>query len=114
MKKTIRLAAIAAVASLTIVACNNNKTAEEAVDSTAIEQVAEEVATECEAVADTVAAVAEEQVAAPAKKAATTAKKATAKKAENNNPTVKVEEAPKAAVSVENVQDAQVVTKKKR
>ena len=113
MKKTIRLAAIAAVASLTIVACNNNKTAEEAVDSTAIEQVAEEVATECEAVADTVAAVAEE-VAAPAKKAATTAKKATAKKAENNNPTVKVEEAPKAAVSVENVQDAQVVTKKKR
>lgn len=112
MKKTIRLAAIAAVASLTIVACNNNKTAEEAVDSTAIEQVAEEVATESEAVADTVAAVVEEQVAAPAKKAATTAKKAATKKAESTTPTAKVEET--KAVTVENAQNAQVVTKKKR
>ena len=38
-----RLAAIVAVASLTMVACNNNKAAEEpAEDTTAIEQIAEE------------------------------------------------------------------------
>lgn len=113
MKKTFRLAAIAAVASLTIVACNNNKTAEEAVDSTAIEQVAEEVATECEAVADTVAAAVEEQVATTAKKAATTAKKAAAKKVEEGTNTVKEEVAPKT-VNTQDVQNAQVVTKRKR
>ena len=43
MKKSFKLAAIAAIASLTIVACNNNNTeATDTIDSTAIEQVAEE------------------------------------------------------------------------
>lgn len=43
MKKSFKLAAIAAIASLTIVACNNNNTeATDTIDSTAIEQVVEE------------------------------------------------------------------------
>ncbi len=74
MKKTFKLAAIAAIASLALVACNNNKAAEEEVDSTAIEQIAEEVAPVADEIADTVAAVAETPAPAPAKK--TPAKKA--------------------------------------
>lgn len=83
MKKTMKLVALAVVASLTVVACNNNKAAEETVDSTAIEQVAEEVATEAEAVADTVVAVAEETAKEAVKTTANTAKKAVKKAAKN-------------------------------
>ena len=43
MKKFFKLAAIAAVAMLTVVACKNNKPAEEVIDSTAIETIAEVV-----------------------------------------------------------------------
>ncbi len=72
MKKSFKVLAIAAIASLTFVACNNNQTAEEAVDSTAIEQVAEEeVIAEPVAVADTTPVVEEQAPAAkqPVKKA---------------------------------------------
>lgn len=75
MKKSFKLLAIAALASMTIVACNN-KPAEEAEDTTAIEATVEEQIAEVAEVADTVVAAVEE-------KAATATKKTTAKKADN-------------------------------
>jgi FKBP-type peptidyl-prolyl cis-trans isomerase len=77
MKKMFKLAAIAAISSLTIVACNNNKPAEEEADTTAIEQVVEDemIAEPAEAVE--AAPAVEEKTAEPAK--ATTAKPAAKK-----------------------------------
>lgn len=75
MKKTFKLAAIAVAASLALVACNNNKPAEEAIDSTTIETVAVEPVIE-EAV-DTITNIVEEQAEA----AKQTAKKAVKKAA---------------------------------
>lgn len=74
MKKNIKFLAIAAVASLTVAACNNNSTeTTDTVDTTAIEQVvAEEMPVE---VLDTTPVV--EETAQVAKKAV----KSTAKKA---------------------------------
>jgi hypothetical protein len=67
MKKFFKLAAIAAVAMLTVVACKNNKPAEEVIDSTAIETIAEEdVIDTMLAIADTTPVV--EEQAATAKK----------------------------------------------
>ena len=77
MKKVFKMMAIAAIASLAFVACNNNKAAEEEVDSTP---------------------VVEEQQAAPATKPA--AKKAV-KKAEQ-----KTSEATKAESNVNDVKTA--------
>ncbi len=54
MKKVFRLAAIAAIATCTLVACNNNKPAEEVEDTTAIEQVVEEMTEEVAVIEDTV------------------------------------------------------------
>lgn len=69
MKKFFKLAAVAAVAMLTVVACKNNKPAEEVIDSTAIETIAEEeVIDTMLAVADTTPVV--EEQAAPVKKVA--------------------------------------------
>jgi hypothetical protein len=78
MKKVFKLAAIAAIASMTLVACNNNNTeATDTIDSTAIEQIAdEEIIAEPAEVLDTTPVV-EEQKAEPVKKAA----KKTAQKA---------------------------------
>ena len=78
MKKVFKLAAIAAIASMTLVACNNNNTeATDTIDSTAIEQIAdEEIIAEPAEVLDTTPVV-EEQQAEPVKKAA----KKTAQKA---------------------------------
>lgn len=75
MKKVFKLAAIAAIASVTLVACNNNnKPAEEEIDTTAIEQIAEdELFADPMDVVDTVVAVVEQQA---------TAAKKTVKKAE--------------------------------
>ena len=71
MKKVFKLAAIAAIASMTLVACNNNNTeATDTIDSTAIEQIAdEEIIAEPAEVLDTTPVV-EEQQAEPVKKAA--------------------------------------------
>ncbi len=70
MKKTFKFAAIAVVASLTMIACNNNNQAiEDTIDSTAIEQVAQDemiAEPEVVAVTDTV----KEEAPAPAKKPA--------------------------------------------
>ena len=74
MKKSFKVLAIAAIASLTVVACNNNNTeATDTIDSTAIEQVAEEqeIIAEPAEVLDTTPAV-EEKVATTAKKAVKT------------------------------------------
>lgn len=77
MKNVFKMMAIAAIASLAFVACNNNKAAEEEVDSTAIEMVVEdEMIAEPAEVLDTTPVV-EEQQAEPVKKAA----KKTAQKA---------------------------------
>lgn len=76
MKKTIKMLAVAAMASMTIVACNNNKPAEEPVDTTAIEQVAEEQIEEPVEALDTVAQAVAEEAQVAAKKVA---KKATKK-----------------------------------
>jgi len=76
MKKNIKFLAIAAVASLIFVACNNNSTeTTDTLDTTAIEQaVVEEMPVE---VLDTTPVVAEETPVQTAKKAVkTTAKKA--------------------------------------
>lgn len=84
MKSIFKLAAVVAVASLTLVACKNNQPAEEAVDSTAIEQVVEdEMVPEVVEAVDTVAA-AEQTPAQTVKKPATQKKAAapTAAKAE--------------------------------
>lgn len=93
MKKMFRLAAIVAVASLTMVACNNNKAAEEpAEDTTAIEQIAEDEMVADSVVAEDTVTVAE--ATAPAKK------KATVKKAE---PTQTITEVKKAEPSDQKV-----------
>ncbi len=98
MKKVFKMMAIAAIASLAFVACNNNKAAEEEVDSTAIEMVVEdEMIAEPAEVLDTTPVV-EEQQAAPATKPA--AKKAV-KKAEQ-----KTSEATKAESNVNDVKTA--------
>ena len=82
MKSIFKLAAVVAVASLTLVACKNNQPAEEAVDSTAIEQVVEdEMVPEVVEAVDTVAA-AEQTPAQTVKKPATQKKAPTAAKAE--------------------------------
>jgi len=69
----MKLAAIAVVASLALVACKNNKVEEpiDTVDTTAIEQVVDEI---CDSVVDTVDLAVAEEPAAPAVKK--TAKKA--------------------------------------
>lgn len=72
MKNVFKLAAVAVIASLTLVACKNNQTTEEPVDSTAIEQICEEEMV-CDTVAPDTVAV-EEPVAAQ-----TTTKKTTKK-----------------------------------
>ena len=71
MKNIFKLAAIAAVATSMLVACNLKKNAEEEIDSTAIEQVAEEVivAEQPAEVLDTVATEVQQDVVATAKKA---------------------------------------------
>lgn len=70
MKKFFKLAAIAAVAMITVVACKNNKPTEEPVDSTAIETVVEEEMIDTlVAIADTTPVV-EEQAAPTVKKVA--------------------------------------------
>lgn len=75
MKKMFKVAAIVAVASLALVACKNNKPAEEETIDTTIEQIAEDEMTVDSLIAEDTTVVAEEP-AAPAKKPA-------AKKAEN-------------------------------
>ena len=61
MKKNIKFLAIAAVASLTVAACNNNSTeTTDTIDSTPIEQVAEEIIAEPAEVLDTTPVVVEE------------------------------------------------------
>ena len=104
MKKSFKVLAIAAIASLTVVACNNNNTeATDTIDSTAIEQVAEEqeIIAEPAEVLDTTPTV-EEKVATTAKKAVKTVVNKEAKEMakalkEETKPT---EEAIKAATAV--------------
>lgn len=102
MKKSIKLLAIATIASLTVVACNNNNTeATDTIDSTAIEQVAEEeeIVAEPAEVLDTTPAV-EEKVATTAKKAVKKVAKKVEEKIVNEEPVKKAtEEAPKAATN---------------
>ena len=79
MKKVFKMMAVAAIASLTLVACNNNKTTEEEVDSTAIEAIVEdELIAEPAEVLDTTPVVEVKEAATAAKPAA----KSTAKKVE--------------------------------
>ena len=75
MKNIFKFAAVAVIASMTLVACNNNKPAveEDTTDTTQIEQCCDEMT--MDTVADTVATVEEETPAAPAPKK-TTVKKA--------------------------------------
>jgi hypothetical protein len=97
MKKVLKMMAIAAIASLAFVACNNNKAAEEEVDSTAIEMVVEdEMIAEPAEVLDTTPVVKEEPAAKKAVKPA-------AKKTDKN--TVKAAEttAPSTSQSLESV-----------
>jgi hypothetical protein len=77
MKKSFKVLAIAAIASLTIVACGNNNTeATDTIDSTAIEQVAEEeIIAEPAEVLDTTPVVEEQQAPATSKKVAQTTSK---------------------------------------
>ena len=83
MKKSIKLLAVAAIASMTIVACNNNKPAEGAVDTTAIEEVVEEeILAEPAEVLDTTPVV--EEAAQVAKKAVKKVAKETVKKIDEN------------------------------
>lgn len=83
MKKSIKLLAVAAIASMTIVACNNNKPAEGAVDTTAIEEVVEEeIIAEPAEVLDTTPVV--EEAAQVAKKAVKKVAKETVKKIDEN------------------------------
>ena len=78
MKNIFKFAAVAVIASMTLVACNNNKPAveEDTTDTTQIEQCCDEMT--MDTVADTVATVEEETPAAPAPKK-TTVKKAAEK-----------------------------------
>lgn len=78
MKKVFKLAAIAAIASMTLVACNNNNTeATDTIDSTAIEQIAdEEIIAEPVEVLDTTPVVEEQQAEAAKKAVKKTAQKA--------------------------------------
>lgn len=97
MKRMFKVAAIVAVASLALVACKNNKTTEEPIDS-AIEQLVEdEMIVDSPAIEDTTT-IAEQVTPAPAKK--------TVQKAEN-----KVSEA--AVVDVEKTSEGKVVVKQK-
>lgn len=71
MKKTFKFAAIAIVASLTMIACNNNNQAtEDTIDSTAIEQIAEDELIAEPVVAEVADTVKEETPAPTAKKPA--------------------------------------------
>ena len=97
MKKTFRLAAIAAVASLALVACKNNKQVEEEIDTVAIEEIADEAIVEENV--DTVVAVA----ATEAKAAATTAtKKVSAPAPKAKEKEIKVDQAPAEEVATKN------------
>lgn len=99
MKKTFKLIAAVAIASLTVVACNNNKPAEEVIDSTTIEQVvAEEVIEEPVQVADTVKQEATATKTNAATKKAT--KKAEVKEAGVNNTQTTTLEEPKEVKEV--------------
>lgn len=94
MKKNIKFLAIAAVASLTVAACNNNSTeTTDTIDSTPIEQVAEEIIAEPAEVLDTTPVVEE------ATKAAKQTVKKAAKQATKEvvNTTVNENEVPAAA-----------------
>ena len=68
MKKFFKLAAVATLAMLTVVACKNNKTTEEPVDSTAIEAVAEEEMIDTLIAVEDTTPVVEEQAAPATKK----------------------------------------------
>lgn len=97
MKKTFKLAAVAVVAALTMVACKGNTqpAEEDSLASSAIEQAADEAIVNATEVMDTVPAVAAE--------AATTAKKtvkAAAKKAEQKIEKKSGEAAPAAEQKV--------------
>lgn len=105
MKKSFKVLAIAAIASLTFVACNNNNTeATDTIDSTAIEQVVEEeVIAEPVAVADTTPVV-EEQAPAVKQPVKNIVKKEE-KKAESQNELKKsVEEQQPAAPAANKLQ----------
>lgn len=93
MKKSIKFLAVVAIASMTMVACNNNAPAEEVVDSAAIEQIVpEETIAEPAEVLDTTPVVEEQKAAATTttKKPATKKTVAPAKKAEEAAPAAKV------------------------
>ncbi len=95
MKKSINLIAAVAVVSMALVACNNNKPAEETVDTTAIEQTIEENIDEVADAIDTATTAVAEETKAVAKKAATTTKKA-AEKATEQTMTVATEKTAEA------------------
>lgn len=77
MKKVFKMAAIAAIASMTLVACNNNTEATDTIDSTAIEQIAdEELIAEPVEVLDTTPVVEEQQAETAKKVVKKTAQKA--------------------------------------
>lgn len=102
MKKSFKLLAVAAIASLTIVACNNNKPAEEEIDSTPIEEIVEdEVIAEPVAVADTTPATVEEQVTKVAKKAVKKASNEVITKLEDNTIKEEVKPATKEEINTE-------------
>ncbi len=95
MKKNINFLAIAAVASLTVAACNNNSTeTTDTIDSTPIEQVAEEIIAEPAEVLDTTPVVVEEATKAAKQTVKKAAKQATK---EVVNTTVNENEVPAAA-----------------
>lgn len=99
MKKSFKVLAVAAIASMTLVACNNNKTeATDTIDSTAaIEQVAEEqIIAEPAEVLDTTPVVEE--------KTTTTAKKIVKKE-------VKQEEVKQETNEVKKVDEAELAKK---
>lgn len=118
MKKSFKVLAIAAIASLTVVACNNNNTeATDTIDSTAIEQVAEEqeIIAEPAEVLDTTPTV-EKKVATTAKKAVKTVVNKEAKEMakalkEETKPT---EEAIKADSKADNQMTGKELRKRRR
>ena len=93
MKKVFKFMAFAAIASLTFVACNNNnKPAEEVIDTTEIEAIAEDMMDETAEAIDSATAVVEEVAETTVQTAKQTAKQTVKKAAKKEVKDVKKEE----------------------